>query len=90
MFQQISQGATIPVLFKNKPRRVVDGKVLSVNTHMPIYNPSQPMALLNGPVTDISVQVDNETIPFSGLPANGVTGFYGVRFQTGSRTETFP
>ena len=72
MFQQISQGATIPVLFKNKPRRVVDGKVLSVNTHMPIYNPSQPMALLNGPVTDISVQVDNETIPFSGLPANGV------------------
>ena len=72
MFQNLSQGASIPVLFKNEPRRVVDGKVLSVNTHMPVYNPSQPMAMLNGPVTDISVQVDNETIPFAGLPANGV------------------
>ena len=41
-------------------------------THMPIYNPSQPMAMLNGPVTDITVQVGNETIPFVGLPANGI------------------
>ena len=28
--------------------------------------------MMNGPVTDITVQVDNETIPFAGLPANGV------------------
>ena len=60
------------MLFKNEPRRVVDGKVLSVNTHIPIYNPSQPMAMLSGLVTDINIQVDNDTIPFSGLPANGV------------------
>lgn len=71
MFQTLSQGAVIPVLFKNEPR-VAEGKVLSVNTHMPIYNPSQPMAMLNGPVTDITIQVDNTTIPFAGLPANGV------------------
>ena len=71
MFQGLSQGAIIYVLYKNEPR-VADGKVMSVNTHMPTYNPSQPMAMLNGPVTDITVQVGNDTIPFVGLPVNGV------------------
>lgn len=71
MFQSLTQGVTIPVLLKNVPK-VVDGKVMSVNTHMPVYNPSQPMAVLNGPVTDITVQVENETVPFAGLPANGI------------------
>lgn len=71
MFQSLTQGVTIPVLLKNVPK-VVDGKVMSVNTHMPVYNPTQPMAVLNGPVTDITVQVENETIPFAGLPANGI------------------
>ena len=71
MFQSLSQGVIIPILYKNEPR-VVDGKIVSVNTHMPTYNPTQPMAMLNGPVTDITVQVGNDTIPFAGLPANGV------------------
>lgn len=71
MFQSLTQGITIPVLLKNVPK-VVDGKVLSVSTHFPTYNPSQPMAVLNGPVTDITVQVENETVPFKGLPANGI------------------
>ena len=71
MFQSLSQGALVYVLYKNEPR-VASGKVMSVNTHMPTYNPNQPMAVLNGPVTDITVQIDNETIPFSALPANGV------------------
>lgn len=71
MFQGLTQGVTIPIFFKNVPR-VVDAKVLSVNTHMPIFNPNQPMNLLNGPVTDISVQVDGDTISINGLPANGV------------------
>lgn len=71
MFQSLTQGAIIPILYKNEPR-VVEGKVMSVNTHMPTYNPSQPMSLLNGPVTDITVQVNNETIPFAGLPSGGV------------------
>lgn len=72
MFQSLSQGAVIPVLYKNE-LRVEDGKVLSVNTHLPVYNPNQPMAMLNGPVTDITIQVGNDTIPFAGLPASGVT-----------------
>jgi len=59
------------VLYKNVPR-VADGRVLSVNTHMPTYNPQQPMAMMNGPVTDITVQIGNDTVPFVGLPANGV------------------
>lgn len=71
MFQGLSQGAMITVLYKNVPR-VADGRVLSVNTHMPTYNPQQPMAMMNGPVTDITVQIGNDTVPFVGLPANGV------------------
>jgi hypothetical protein len=30
------------------------------------------MTFMNGPVTDITVQVGGDTIPFAGLPANGV------------------
>ena len=71
MFQGLSQGAMITVLYKNVPR-VADGRVLSVNTHIPTYNPQQPMAMMNGPVTDITVQIGNDTVPFVGLPANGV------------------
>ena len=71
MFQALTQGSTISVLYKDVPR-VAEGRVLSVSTHMPQYNPQQPLAMMNGPVTDISVQVDNDTIPFAGLPANGV------------------
>lgn len=78
MFQGLSQGAIIPILFKNEPR-VADGKILSVNTHMPVYNPGQPMGILNGPVTDITVQVGNDTIPFAGLPANGVVANFPDR-----------
>lgn len=71
MFQQLSQGATLPILYRNAPR-VVEGRVLSVNTHLPSYNPAQPFSTINGPVTDITVQVGNDTIPFAGLPSNGV------------------
>lgn len=71
MFQGLTQGGTITVLYRNIPR-VADGKVISVNTHLPQFNPQQPMAMMNGPVTDITVQVGNDTIPFAGLPANGV------------------
>lgn len=71
MFQGLTQGSTISILYRNTPR-VADGRVVSANTHMPQFNPQQPMSIMNGPVTDITVQVDNETIPFAGLPANGV------------------
>lgn len=71
MFQSLTQGATISVLYRNTPR-VADGKILSVNTHLPQFNPQQPMAMMSGPVTDITVQVGSDTIPFAGLPANGM------------------
>lgn len=71
MFQGLSQGASVTIFYRNEPR-IITGKVLSVNTHVPTYNPNQPMAMFNGLVTDISVQVGGETIPFAGLPANGV------------------
>lgn len=72
MFQNLTQGACVTIFFRNEPPRIETAKVVSINTHMPGYNPSQPMAMFNGLVTDITVQVGNETIPFAGLPANGV------------------
>lgn len=69
MFQALTQGALLHILYKNVPE-VKTGKVVSVNTHLPQYNPSQPQAMLNGMVTDVTVSVGNETIPFLGLPAS--------------------
>lgn len=68
MFQGLSQGATIFILHKNEPR-VDKGRIVSVNTHLPQFNPSQPQAMFGGMVTDLTVSVGNETIPFAGLPA---------------------
>ena len=47
--------------------------MLSVNTHLPQYNPTQPQAILNGMVTDITLSVDGNTVPFVGLPASAST-----------------
>lgn len=71
MFQGLAQGASVSILYRNEPK-IVTGKVVSVNTHMPTYNPNQPMSMFNGLVTDLSIQVGAETIPFAGLPANAV------------------
>ena len=57
------------ILYRNEPR-VETGRVLAVNTHLPQYNPTQPQAILNGMVTDVTLSVGNETIPFVGLPAS--------------------
>lgn len=75
------------MLYKNVPK-VVEARVMSVNTHMPVFNPQQPMAMMNGPVTDITVQIDNDTIPFVGLPANGVVANFPDKglFVTTDRT----
>ena len=64
----MSQGATLYILYKNEPR-MEKGRIVSVNTHLPQFNPSQPQAMFTGMVTDITVSVGNETVPFAGLPA---------------------
>ena len=46
---------------------------------MPTYNPNQPMSMFNGLVTDITVQAGSETIPFIGLPANGVVADFPAK-----------
>ena len=79
MFQNLTQGASVTIFFRNEPPRIEMAKVVSINTHMPGYNPSQPMAMFNGLVTDITVQVGNETIPFAGLPANGVVADFPAK-----------
>ena len=69
MFQGLSQGATLYILYKNEPR-LEKGRIVSVNTHLPQYNPAQPQALFGGMVTDLTVSVGSDTIPFAGLPAS--------------------
>lgn len=64
----MNQGATLYILYKNEPR-MEKGRVITANTHIPQYNPAQPQAMFGGMVTDITVSVGNETIPFAGLPA---------------------
>ena len=64
----MSQGTTLYVLYKNEPR-MEKGRVVSVNTHLPQFNPSQPQAMFGGMVTDLTVALGSETIPFAGLPA---------------------
>ena len=68
MFQGLQQGATLYILYKNEPR-VEKSRVLSLNTHVPQFNPAQPHSLFGGMVTDITVSAGSETIPFAGLPA---------------------
>jgi hypothetical protein len=68
MFQGIQQGATLFILYKNDPK-IEKGRVISVNTHLPQFNPAQPQAMFSGMVTDLTVSVGSETIPFAGLPA---------------------
>lgn len=64
----MSQGTTLYILYKNDPR-LEKGRIVSVNTHLPQFNPSQPQAMFGGMVTDLTVAVGSETIPFAGLPA---------------------
>lgn len=68
----MTQGATLFILHKNEPK-VEMGRVVSVNTHLPQYNPNQPQAMFNGMVTDLTVSVGSDTIPFLGLPATAST-----------------
>lgn len=72
MFQGLQAGMPLYILYKNEPR-VADARVVSVNTHPPIPNPNNPMALLNGPVTDVTVSVDGKNLPpFQGLAPQAI------------------
>ena len=65
----MAQGASLYILHKNEPKVDV-GRVISVNTHLPQYNPAQPQAMFNGMVTDLTVSVGSDTVPFLALPAS--------------------
>lgn len=65
----MTQGASLYILHKNDPKMEV-GKIMTVNTHLPQYNPTQPQAIFNGMVTDLTVSVGSDTVPFLGLPAS--------------------
>lgn len=50
------------ILYKNEPK-VVEARVVNANTHPQMPNPNNPMAILNGPVTDLTVSVDGKNLP---------------------------
>lgn len=55
------------ILYKNEPK-MVEARVVSANTHPQMPNPNNPMAILNGPVTDLTVSVEGKNLPpFQGL-----------------------
>ena len=55
------------IFYKNEPR-VVEARVVTANTHPQMPNPNNPMAILSGPVTDLTVSVDGKNLPpFQGL-----------------------
>jgi hypothetical protein len=67
MFQGLTAGMPVYILYKNDPK-VVEARVVTANTHPQMPNPSNPMAILNGPVTDLTVSVDGKNLPpFQGL-----------------------
>lgn len=74
MFQALTQGAPIYILYRNEPR-AVEGRITGASTHLPQYTPGQsnPMTIFQGMVTDITVQIGNETQSFNALPAQAVS-----------------
>lgn len=62
MFQALQPGMPVFILYKNEPK-VVEARVVSANTHPQMPNASNPMAILNGPVTDLVVCVDGKNLP---------------------------
>ena len=67
MFQGLQPGMPVYIYYKNNPQ-VVEARVVTANTHPQMPNPNNPMAILNGPVTDLTVSVDGKNLPpFQGL-----------------------
>lgn len=78
MFQALTQGMPLYILYRNEPR-VDEARVISVNTHPQQATPSNPMAILNGPVTDIVVSVDGKTLPpFQGLQPSAMVATFSA------------
>lgn len=67
MFQALTAGMPVYIFYKNEPK-VVEARVVVANTHPQLPNPNNPMAILNGPVTDLTLSVDGKNLPpFQGL-----------------------
>ena len=57
------------VLYKNEPR-FATAKVVSVSNQYPQYNFQQPLNPGNGPVIDLSIEVDGRTETYPRIPLN--------------------
>ena len=57
------------VLYKNEPR-FATAKVVSVSNQYPQYNFQQPLNHGNGPVIDLSIEVDGRTETYPRIPLN--------------------
>ena len=88
MFQALTQGMPLYILYKNEPR-VDEARIISVNTHPQQATPTNPMAILNGPVTDIVVSVDGKTLPpFQGLQPSAMIATFSSEGMVISEDKT--
>ena len=81
MFQALSQGSNLFILYKNEPR-MEKARVVSVNTHLPQFNPSQPQAMFNGMVTDLTVAIGSDETATATLPLVELGGIEASFTQT--------
>ena len=69
MLSGLRAGTPVYLLYKNDPR-FSTGKVISVSNQYPQFNLQQPLMPGNGPVVDLSIEVDGKTETYSRVPLN--------------------
>lgn len=69
MLSGLRTGTPVYILYKNEPR-FATGKVVSVSNQYPQFNLQQPLMPGNGPVVDLSIEVDGKTETYPRIPLN--------------------
>lgn len=69
MLSGLRAGTPVFILYKHEPRFAM-GKVVSVSNQFPQFNLQQPLMPGNGPVVDITVEVDGKTETYPRVPTS--------------------
>ena len=69
MLSGLRTGTPVYILYKNEPR-FASGKVVSVSNQYPQFNLQQPLMPSNGPVVDMTIEVDGRTESYPRIPLN--------------------
>ena len=69
MLSGLRAGTPVYILYKNEPR-FATGKVVAVSNQYPQFNLQQPLMPGNGPVVEMTIEVDGRTESFPRIPLN--------------------